>query len=619
MSNINKISSAFFYENIKKDIFNKAIYSALIDIAISNTDVLDEISVNLINDNKSFISYNKKNATINISLSHLPVNFLDLKDYNPLDFGPKKGIIDDDGVFVFVKQHLWRQYGFHLYSDIYCPQFNQKLNQSKVNLTLFNIFETIRIERRISISINQNITWNDFYSKQQQIELDPILRVPFSWLRDGAFSYSQTSLDLDLEDFYLSLISSVNSQQTLELTLKWQNLFQKLKIESETKNSTADSQEETQPQKQSTHLQQEETQPQKQSTHLQQEETQPQKQSTHLPQNNLNKDIFNINITTKEKKDFQSNLIDFQKYINQNKHQQKNQTSTHETFKVKIPSLNEINDHQMSFSQKNDNDSNFEPQHQDWNISPLNIDLLNGSTDFIKEKYFKKSSDSIDKEDVNKIIRPIEKMLIGKSRNITQNSPAKKISVRHLARGELKYLKKEDFSKGKMSIDILVDCSASMRNNVKNVITLISVFNDLNAKNLISGRVIFTSGAGWMALNFPIKEEIIKSITAFSGSEGIKNGLFDNIKHLKKSDAVFVFTDAQITDTAFSYKELLLHNIEPIGLFVGNQLSEYNMAKYFEKYIIRPSLEELATSMCQRFLMHKEKIIKKVKQNQKFK
>lgn len=78
---------------------------------------------------------------------------------------------------------------------------------------------------------------------------------------------------------------------------------------------------------------------------------------------------------------------------------------------------------------------------------------------------------------------------------------------------------------------------------------------------------------------------------------------------LRTSDAVFVFTDAQITDRVFDKGELKARKVESMGLYVGDHSAEHNMCSYFDRYLIRPNLEELCVAMVQRFLSQRKLVI----------
>lgn len=111
-----------------------------------------------------------------------------------------------------------------------------------------------------------------------------------------------------------------------------------------------------------------------------------------------------------------------------------------------------------------------------------------------------------------------------------------------------------------------------------------------------------------MACPLPMKPELIRKMDSFSGSEGIRAALDENVRQLREADAVFVFTDARITDQPFAKNHLSQRKVEPMGLYVGEASAEEHMAKYFERYLIRPNLEELCLAMVQRFLSQKKMV-----------
>ena len=250
-----------------------------------------------------------------------------------------------------------------------------------------------------------------------------------------------------------------------------------------------------------------------------------------------------------------------------------------------------------------------EPLPGEWNTSPSGNETLEGSTDFWKKGLFQ-SNGTLNQTDVDEIVKVISKMFTGKTRLVSTTVPSKKMSVKHLARGELRYVRKEEFARGKMFIDMVVDCSGSMGGDpVQGARTLIAALSQLATKNLVEGRIVFSSREGWMACKLPMKMEQIQTIRAFSGEEGLKRALYDNAMKLRAADAVFVFTDAQITDAVFSKAELAARKVEPMGLYVGSNSAEPAMRTHFDKYLIRPNVKELAVGMAQRFLMKRNEII----------
>lgn len=278
-----------------------------------------------------------------------------------------------------------------------------------------------------------------------------------------------------------------------------------------------------------------------------------------------------------------------------------------------------------AFSKGSSDGSDSEPVAGEWGVDPANEEILAGSTDFYQEGHFSSAGGGsagrgraygrglgrIDEERVSAVTRVIEKMFTGKARAVASDTPSKKMSVRHMARNEVKYIRKEDYSRGKMFVDMVVDCSGSMGGEpIESARHLIAALSDLAVKNLVSGRVIFSSGEGWMACELPMKRERIAGIQAFSGSEGIKKALYDNALKLRVADAVFVFTDAEITDESFDKTQLSARKIEPLGLYVGGPEADRGMSRYFDRYIIRESLQELALGMVQRFMMQKKETAK---------
>ena len=244
-----------------------------------------------------------------------------------------------------------------------------------------------------------------------------------------------------------------------------------------------------------------------------------------------------------------------------------------------------------------------------WDVIPEKPDLLAGSTDLFAW-HFREGAE-IDEELALRARRVLERMLTGQSRAVLSDSPSKRMSIRHMAQGgDAKFIRKEDFTRGAMAIDIVVDCSGSMRGApIAAAKALLLALSQLAAKGLVKGRAIFSSGEGWMACPLPMKTEKIARVKAFSGSEGIEPALTQNARKLREADAVFVFTDAQITDKAFCKHDLKTRKVEPLGLYVGSDSAQGKMEQYFDRHLIRPTLEDLCSAMVQRFLSQKKLVL----------
>jgi hypothetical protein len=66
---------------------------------------------------------------------------------------------------------------------------------------------------------------------------------------------------------------------------------------------------------------------------------------------------------------------------------------------------------------------------------------------------------------------------------------------------------------------------------------------------------------------------------------------------LKKADFNFCITDGHITDMPIQKKYYNAKGIETIGVYVGDQKYSENLLKWFDKSVLRGSLNDLANEM----------------------
>lgn len=187
-----------------------------------------------------------------------------------------------------------------------------------------------------------------------------------------------------------------------------------------------------------------------------------------------------------------------------------------------------------------------------------------------------------------------------------RETPAQRMSGRHLAKGELRWLHKRVFGgKGKRKFSIVYDCSGSMANRPdREGKLLLLALNNLAKRGYLEGTLVLSGWVngkpGWLQYSFPVKEEIILRITPSHGSEGLQAALKDNLKRIKGMDDVFVMTDAQICDAPIDRAFFAKNRIWPVGLYVGSEAAAPEMERHFPQHIIRDTIEQVVETMLTR-------------------
>lgn len=182
-------------------------------------------------------------------------------------------------------------------------------------------------------------------------------------------------------------------------------------------------------------------------------------------------------------------------------------------------------------------------------------------------------------------------------------APGKRMSGRHLAKNEIRYIDKRTFGgKGKRKYAIVFDCSGSMSGHpTREGKLFLLALNNLAKRGFLTGSVILSglvgSGAQWLRYELPLKDEVILRIQPGHGGEGLQGSLKDNLKHLKGMDDVFVFTDAHITDVPIKRDMFTSQRIIPVGLYAGPATRAGHMSEHFPQNIIRDTIEEIVDAM----------------------
>lgn len=187
--------------------------------------------------------------------------------------------------------------------------------------------------------------------------------------------------------------------------------------------------------------------------------------------------------------------------------------------------------------------------------------------------------------------------------NQTMESPGRRMSSRHLARGEIRFQHKKRFGgKGKRKYVLVYDCSGSMhgRPDREGKLFLLAM-NNLAKRGYLEGNLILSGWVdgrpGWLNYTFPMDDDVILSINPSHSNEGLQDALADNLKHLRNVDDVFIYTDACICDAPIDRDFFAAKKIWPVGLYVGTESASRHMEEHFPQNIIRNSIEELVDRM----------------------
>lgn len=188
-------------------------------------------------------------------------------------------------------------------------------------------------------------------------------------------------------------------------------------------------------------------------------------------------------------------------------------------------------------------------------------------------------------------------------------SESRRMSSRHLARNEIRYVHKKTFGgKGKRKFTVFFDCSGSMGMDngrpAREGKLLLLALNNLAKRGYLEGHLVLSGYVGgvpsWLQYDFPVKDEIILSILTNHGAEGLQDSLEDNLQRIKGMDDVFVYTDAHITDTPLNRAFFAKHRVWPVGLYVGKEDAATEMERHFPQNIIRNTVEDLVETMLTR-------------------
>lgn len=200
-----------------------------------------------------------------------------------------------------------------------------------------------------------------------------------------------------------------------------------------------------------------------------------------------------------------------------------------------------------------------------------------------------------DRHKAKKLLPRFRRILEVKSKKIATTKPSKRFHTRNLVNDRNKiYKRKDEISKKKKTLSLVIDCSYSMRDVMTHMNVLVGVVNQLAVSNKINGNIILSHQRGFHSIKLPMRDEDIDLIQAFHGSEGLQRTFVNTVDLLKQSDHVFVLTDGDIGDEPVDKKLLRLKNVNPIGLYLGETKS---LSQWFDRYVSRSTIEALVDEL----------------------
>lgn len=225
--------------------------------------------------------------------------------------------------------------------------------------------------------------------------------------------------------------------------------------------------------------------------------------------------------------------------------------------------------------------------------------------DFLAHTPYELSEEDLSR--VDKIVQELSRLFKTNTLNMALETPGRRMSARHLARNELRFLHKRSFGgKGKRKYTIVFDSSGSMSGEPAHEGRLfLMALNRIARQGHLEGDLILSGYVAgrpsWLKYSFPLQEGLIMSIDPKLGAEGLQPALEDNLKSLKLMDDVFVFTDACICDDPIDRRMFARNRVHPVGLYASPHFEEArnvdHMEEHFPQNILRDSIEEVVKQM----------------------
>lgn len=210
--------------------------------------------------------------------------------------------------------------------------------------------------------------------------------------------------------------------------------------------------------------------------------------------------------------------------------------------------------------------------------------------------------DPVDMAHADRIAEMMRKLFEQHTARVMTDVPQKRVSARNYALGRPAFVQRKTVGRGKKKLLLLVDCSGSMGGGpMASARVLVAALSKLAKENAVEGHVVFTGEhedkPAFETYALPLATATLERVGALHGSEGLEGGLRDNFKLAQEADHVMVYTDANITDQPINKQYLHERGISTWGLYVGGNSTLNTLLKYFDKALIRDTLDELVDAM----------------------
>lgn len=211
------------------------------------------------------------------------------------------------------------------------------------------------------------------------------------------------------------------------------------------------------------------------------------------------------------------------------------------------------------------------------------------------------AGEEIDAGRVRLIVERLRRLFQERVRVEYSEEPAKRFSARHCAIERPPYRHRTVTGPARQRVELVIDCSGSMTGiHIEEARILGAALSELALEGRIEGHIILAVGDDrfhWQRFRLPMSIESLGRIAAFGAAEGLEYALRANIDVLRRADIVCVYTDGCITDTPIDKTWLHQRGVYTWGLYVGDDRYLLELEKYFDRSLIRDSLEALAGAM----------------------
>lgn len=208
----------------------------------------------------------------------------------------------------------------------------------------------------------------------------------------------------------------------------------------------------------------------------------------------------------------------------------------------------------------------------------------------------------IDSVRVEQLVQKLSKIFRNASHSRYTEVPTNRISATKYLLNRPAFKSKSIVGKKKQSVLIVLDCSGSMEGKpIAEGRVLLAALSQLASRNFIDGKVILSAVSGssprWQRFALPMADAEIERVDGLYAGEGLQDSLSQNWAEAQKSDYVFVYTDGAIGDKRVDKAALHRKGIFTWGLYVGSTQKASSLLDYFDKCLVRDTVEELADSI----------------------